>query len=46
MSDSSKRAAIDRIAQKVAQQSNISHTAARRMVVKHLNRADNKKRSQ
>lgn len=46
MSDSSKRAAIDRIAQKVAQQSNISHTDARRMVVKHLTRADNKKRSQ
>jgi len=46
MSDSNKRAAIDRMAQKVAQQSNISHTQARRMVVKHLTRADNKKRSQ
>jgi len=46
MSDSNKRAAIDRMAQKVAQQSNISHTQARRIVVKHLNRADNKKRSQ
>ena len=46
MSDNNKRAAIDRMAQRIAQQSNISHTDARRMVVKHLNRADNKKRSQ
>lgn len=45
MSDK-KRAAVDRIAQRVAQQSNISHTEARQMVVKHLTRADNKKRSQ
>lgn len=46
MSDNNKRAAINRMAQRIAQQSNISHTDARRMVVKHLNRADNKKRSQ
>ena len=45
MSDSNKRAAIDRMAKKVAQQSNISHTDARRMVVKHLTRAENKNRS-
>jgi len=45
MSDSSERAAINRMAQRVAQQSNISHTQARRIVVKHLNRAHNKKRS-
>ena len=46
MSDNNERAAINRMAQRIAQQSNISHTDARRMVVKHLNRADNKKRSQ
>jgi hypothetical protein len=46
MSDNNKREAINRMAQRVAQQSNISHTDARRMVVKHLTRADNKKRSQ
>ena len=46
MSDSSERAAINRIAQKVAQQSNISHNDARQIVVKHLTRAHNKKRSQ
>ena len=45
MSDNNKREAINRMAQRVAQQSNISHTDARRMVVKHLTRADNKKRS-
>lgn len=45
MSDSSKRAAINRMAQRIAQQSNITHTDARRMVVKHLTRADNKNRS-
>ena len=46
MSDKKERAAIDRMAQRVAKKSNISHTDARRMVVKHLTRADNKKRSQ
>ena len=46
MSDNNERAAINRMAQRIAQQSNISHTDARRMVVKHLIRADNKKRSQ
>ena len=45
MSDNSKRAAINRMAQRIAQQSNITHTDARRMVVKHLTRADNKNRS-
>ena len=45
MSDRSKRAAINRMAQRIAQQSNITHSDARRMVVKHLTRADNKNRS-
>ena len=45
MSSDNKRAAIDRMAQRVSQQSNLSHTKAREMVVKHLTRADNKKRS-
>ena len=44
-SEDNKRAAINRIAQKVAQQSNITHKQARDIVVKHINRADNKKRS-
>jgi hypothetical protein len=43
MSSDNKRAAIDRIAQRVAQQSNISHQKARDMVVKHIVRAENKK---
>ena len=43
MTSDNKRAAIDRIAQRVAQQSNISHQQARDMVVKHITRAENKK---
>jgi|DEB0MinimDraft_10_1074344.scaffolds.fasta_scaffold11459_3 hypothetical protein len=42
-SDKQKRQAIDRIAQKVARQSNISHQDARQIVVKHINRAENKR---
>lgn len=43
MSSNNKREAIDRIAQRVSQQSNISHQKARDMVVKHITRAENKK---
>lgn len=43
MSSNNKRDAIDRIAQRVSQQSNISHQQARDMVVKHITRAENKK---
>lgn len=42
-SDKQKREAIDRIAQKVSRQSNISHRDARDLVVKHINRAENKR---
>jgi len=42
-SDREKREAIDRIAQRVSRQSNISHRDARDLVVKHINRAENKR---
>lgn len=44
-SEDNKRAAIDRIAYKISQQSQITHKQARDIVVKHINRAENKKRS-
>jgi len=44
-SEDNKRAAIDRIAHKISQQSHITHKQARDIVVKHINRAENKKRS-
>ena len=42
-SDKEKREAIDRIAQRVCRQSNLSHRDARDLVVKHINRAENKR---
>jgi len=42
-SDREKREAIDRIAQRVSRQSNLSHRDARDLVVKHINRAENKR---
>jgi len=42
-SDKEKRQAIDRIAQRVSRQSNLSHRDARDLVVKHINRAENKR---
>jgi hypothetical protein len=42
-SDKEKREAIDRIAQQVSRQSNLSHRDARDLVVKHINRAENKR---
>ena len=42
-SDKEKRQAIDRIAQRVSRQSNLSLRDARDLVVKHINRAENKR---
>ena len=44
MKSNNQRAVIDKMAQRVRQDTNLSHTAARDMVIKHLERADNKKR--
>lgn len=45
MSANSKRDAVDRMAARISKQENISHHKARSIVVKHITRAEQKKRS-
>ncbi len=42
-SEDKKRQAINRIAQKLSRQTNITHKEARDVVIKHITRSENKR---